>query len=289
MVFQYQPEIRDTRGLFSHEVANHPPRKIIGPLTYSHSDAVECDPESVEEDHYLSGYLSSSEDVITQDESFQEPVVPEAPVLQCEEKILCDDSATESHDEGRNVTSSQTTKSNPLAAIEQITRKTRVIDGVRSIPSKPTPSLIPSSPKAVLQKKTTFATNEPEHTPSKGKSCIIIALTDEYQPIFHEWADPKEIPKVHLFHFENYTQSPFDVPPVNVPKYFAEKELMRAKRHKKKLEEEEVAANFCEICRQKVKGKEHRQSQRHQLRAASGWEELDELEMQLLRANYDSL
>jgi hypothetical protein len=133
-----------------------------------------------------------------------------------------------------------------------------------------------SAPRATLKRASEARPPEP----LKGKSCLIIATQGLYQPLYHDVEDPRTIPKIHLFHFDGYVESPFDTPAVNVEKYLAEKK----QHHERKMAKGPVAGmeivGFCEMCKTRVPTglDEPRATPRHQARLARlDWRALDAL------------
>jgi hypothetical protein len=185
-------------------------------------------------------------------------------------KPLVDDSATESHDdEGQNPSSAQSpTPSQPSkpssADVVQVRSHTKVVNLQEEPEDWAAPSRLAGG----------FAAPEP----LKGKACVVVSTQGSYQPLYHEFADPRQIPKVHLFYFDGYSQSPYDVPAVNVDKYLSEKRQLRDRKRAKDLLEAAETVAFCEVCKARIKTTpdEHRASGRHRARVSRlDWSALD--------------
>ena len=232
--------------------------------------------ESASDDRLVSGFLSTSDDhlddlytsVSQRRDEEHAPVPVEHP--------LSDDSATDRNDP-KNPGSSQLCRS----ANVDVHGHHRDIDRDEEKSLQPNVLGMRMGDQKVMR-------------PLSGKTCVVAPVNADYQPLFHNWQDPKEIPKIHLFYFAGYSQSPFDTPPVNVPKYFAQKEALREKRSKRKKEQDAVEPVVCEICRQKIKESGHRASHRHQVKVddliANGcWNELDRRAEELARMYGDTL
>jgi hypothetical protein len=190
-------------------------------------------------------------------------------------KPLVDDSAAESHDEPQNPSSAQSQiTSNPSqsSTAHILSRRSHAKFVKLGEESSMSPALSKRSSEASL----------PE--PLKGKTCVVISTQGSYQPLYHEFENPTLIPKIHLFYFEEYTQSPYDTPAVNVDRYLAEKKQLRERKRMKDPAQVAKMAMFCEICKSKIKGtfEEHRTSERHQRSVAHlDWTVLDSLSVEL--------
>jgi hypothetical protein len=108
----------------------------------------------------------------------------------------------------------------------------------------------------------------------KGKVCVVTSTQGSYQPLYHEFVDAKQIPKLHLFCIDGYSQSPYDAPAVNVDKYLGEKRILRNRKRTKDLLDAAEAVRICEICKCRIKTtpEEHRASARHRTKVDRlGW------------------
>jgi hypothetical protein len=175
-------------------------------------------------------------------------------------KPLVDDSATETPNEEVQNPSSTQSASRSIPS----TTNSPQLHSHSKIVEEGEDSSAPLSSQKKLNEVTIAA-------PLKGKTCVIIATQGSYQPIYHEFENSKDIPKIHQFYFEGYVQSPFDTPPVNVEKYLSEKkQLQERKRIKGTGGRREIIESmaYCEICRAKIKTplNEHQKSERHQSR-----------------------
>jgi hypothetical protein len=130
----------------------------------------------------------------------------------------------------------------------------------------------------------TFPDPSAKPEPLKGKSCVIISTQGTYQPLWHEFENPRDIPKMHLFYFQEFVQSPFDIPPVNVHRYLIEKRQQIERKKAKDAEDADVAIAYCEICKQRIKDvdEDHRHSVRHVRRLERlDWTDLGALQEEL--------
>jgi hypothetical protein len=182
------------------------------------------------------GVLPSCDVDLTDDES-------EAP------KPLVDDSATESHDEEPHSTTPLQPSKSSSVDVSRLRSHTKVVV-LRDVSEDPHLGAAPE--------------------PLKGKACVVVSTQGSYQPLYQEFVDPRDIPKLHLFYFDGYSQSPYDVPAVNVDKYLGEKRMLRDRKRAKDAGDAVESVAFCEICKCRIKTTpdEHRASARHQTRVA---------------------
>jgi hypothetical protein len=230
-------------------------------------DGAIANPHALFADELCSGFLSDG--ILPADEA--EPIEDEAEPT----RPLVDDSATESHDdEAQNPSSAQSpspslpSKSSAVTIVH-LRSDAKVVNLREETGDAAT---APSTPR----REGSAAVPEP----LKGKSCVVISTQGSYQPLYHEFADSRSIPKIHLFYFDGYSQSPYDVPVVNVDRYLAEKQQLRDRKRTKDVGEAAETVVFCEICKTRIKTtpEEHRASTRHQTRVARlDWADLDGL------------
>ena len=242
------------RRLFSTEVFTEDPQPLIPVREWPENEP-------------LSGFLSTSDDHLD-DQFVSVSVPPEHP--------LSDDSATDRNDP-KHPGSSQLCRTANVAMDGALPARIIDRDEDKTV-----------QPNVIGMRGTTHERDSKILRPLSGKTCVVAPVNADYQPLYHNWQDPKEIPKVHMFYFEGYTQSPFDTPPVNVPKYLAQKEALREKRNQRKREQDGFEPTVCEICRAKIKEAGHRESHRHKskvddLLAHGCWEELDRRAADLFR------
>jgi hypothetical protein len=233
---------RFVRDFCSNIVFERPPGYVVGNLTLSRNDDVDCEPSLA--DHLSSGFLS---------DWFKNPTPEEEDRREDDQPAVVDDSAPESHDEGKNMSSQAASSSSKPSqvVVQEISPRDKMVrlpedlwSGRRSLPR-------PSE-----------QSDPPE--PLKGKACIVMSMQGVYQPAYHEFAGVHDLPKIHLFYFDEYTQSPFDVPPINLDKYLRDKNQVREKKRHKEIDEVPPMVTYCEICRVRIKNLEsHRQSSRH--------------------------
>jgi hypothetical protein len=223
------------------------------------------------------------------------PLAPISPSVEKRPKRIVDDSATESRDVlGRCAVCTKDSSSTPTnkktLEVRQISRTDKLVK-LSFRPEVETRNLGAHKPIVVFSAESAtinpdFGSKLGADAPEKlkGKTCVVISTQGSYQPLYHEFTDEKDIPRIHLFYFRAYSQSPFDIPPTNVPKYFLEKQQMRDKKRHKYLEECDTTVGYCEICKVKVKSPvEHRRSDRHQRRVGRlDWSELERLRVSVL-------
>jgi hypothetical protein len=91
-----------------------------------------------------------------------------------------------------------------------------------------------------------------------------MSMQGVYQPIYHQFAETRNLPKIHLFYFDGYTQSPFDLPLTDVDKYLREKNRLCEKKRHNEIDQLPPIVTYCEICRVRIKNFDsHRQNSRH--------------------------
>jgi hypothetical protein len=172
-----------------------------------------------------------------------DPTGGEEDVREADQVAFADDSAPESRDDGKTVASHA--KSKPAqVAVQDVAARSKM--------PQPRPRGAAGLPPS----------EQPE--PLKGTPCVVVSTQGVYQPLYHEFSGVRELPRIHLFYFDEYTQSPFDVPPTDVDRYLRDKSQFREQKKHKDVDDVAPMVIYCEICGVKIKSlDDHRQSARH--------------------------